>query len=143
MTPVEQQLASLRAQFAALATQTKEQIGELATQASEHHTAIDRMGKDVHVHEQQLRPARGAPLVNRKQADSLYGPRAMRKQLAAGGEAPLRLAGLKGAAGDVQPAAIPEVAALPQLGDSSVKVGTLVHHEGANYRRGQERWEKL
>jgi hypothetical protein len=132
MTPTEKQIADLQAQVKALTART-----------GEHKAVIERMGRDVRIHEEQLRPVRSSPLVNRKQADAMYGPEAMRKHLAADGVAPLHLAGLKGSAGEAQPARIPEVEALPQLGDSNVKQGTVLHHKGTDYRRGKAGWEPL
>ena len=121
----------------------QDQVAALTAQFAQQQKAVDRMAQDVHRHEQQLGPVRSAPLVNRKTGDQLYGPKAMQKHLSVSGIAPLHLGGLRGSAGETEPANIPEVQALPQLGDTSIKSGTVVHHQGVNYRRDKTGWSPL
>ena len=105
--------------------------------------AFDRLSQQVWEHEQVLQPSKQAPLLNRKDADSLYSAPVMARKLSAVGEAPLSLNGLRGQAAVTQPANIPEVSTLPQLGDQRVAVGTAVHSNGITYRRSATAWVPL
>jgi hypothetical protein len=67
----------------------------------------------------------------------------MARKLSATGEAPLSLNGLHGKAALTQPANIPEIANLPQLGDQTVTVGTVVHSNGVSYRLGSQGWTPI
>lgn len=102
--------------------------------------AFERMSHQVWEHDQALQPAKQAPLLNVRDAEERYSPTVMAKKLGASGDAPLSLSGLKGAAAEIQSANIPEVNELPQLGDSTVKVGTVVHQNGTVYRRSSTAW---
>jgi hypothetical protein len=102
--------------------------------------AFERMSQQVWEHDQALQPAKQAPLLNVRDAEARYSPTVMAKKLSATGEAPLSLSGLRGSAAEIQSANIPEVNELPQLGDSAVKVGTVVHQNGTVYRRSSTAW---
>lgn len=106
-------------------------------------TTVRNMAETVWRHEIQLQPTRGNAPLTKSQADLLYHPSVMKLQLSSGGVAPLALDGLKGSAGEIQPANIPEVAALPEIGDTTVKVGTVVHFSGTSYRRSAAGWQAL
>ena len=122
------------------------QLSQHEVAIGEHKVAIGAMGAEVHRQAVILAPARSSPVITRQAAELLYSPKVMQVQLASGGIAPLPLDGLQGATAKTQSAAIPQVPALPQLGDPNYKPssGILVNVPGqGNFRRGASGWEPL
>lgn len=94
-------------------------------------------------HEALLKAAEGSPLLSRKAADQLYSPAVMRRELGAGGSAPLPISDLPGQAAQIQSAAIPELTQLPEIGDPTVQQNSVVVVAGTLYRRAAKAWQAL
>jgi hypothetical protein len=104
---------------------------------------VQKMSASVDEHAKLLTASEGSPLLSRKTGDQLYSPAVMRRQLGAGGEAPLPLAELQGTATSSQRANLPILTAVPQVGDPKYILGDSVVVNKLIYQRHASSWEPL